>query len=412
MSPVHHFENVSAKRSSRGAQPIGDWPRARSRSRPGSARRASPPGRASRGACRRRGRARAARAAACRARPRSGRPRQGSADVEAVRERLGVADGVRAGVVRVADRDGDEAVDEADEPPRLGPRERDVAQDQLDDRPGGRSGRSSGRRPGPAGVSSARGLRTLETPLRACIAAPRPIADSSAARPIANGRDTARVIGCSGAQPESGYPARLFAHRLQRLVLRSADTPLRAVWALAYRVVARVGAAYFARGIPDASVYLRGGAAGEDLLPGMSDIDLMLVAPRDVERARRRWNALLARFPWTDRLIDRPLHVRRGRAGRDQLGQRADLRPRDGGAAATSASARPSTGSGRSRHRGCTARRRTGVLLRGPRPTAGAGAARRAGRAPRGLVCTSCCGGATRSCSAISRRRRARPTCA
>jgi hypothetical protein len=89
-------------------------------------------------------------------------------------------------------------------------------------------------------------------------------------------------------------------------VLRSAQTPLRAVWVLGYRVVARLGAAFFARGIPDASVYLRAGAAGDDLLPGMSDVDLALIAPCGVEPARRRWDSLLLRFPWLDRLIDRP----------------------------------------------------------------------------------------------------------
>jgi len=95
-------------------------------------------------------------------------------------------------------------------------------------------------------------------------------------------------------------------HRLQRLVLRSVETPLRRLWVAGYRLVARIGAAYFARGIPDATVYLRGGAAGGDVLPGMSDIDLALVAPHGVERARRRWDRLLLRFPSLDRLIDRP----------------------------------------------------------------------------------------------------------
>jgi hypothetical protein len=89
-------------------------------------------------------------------------------------------------------------------------------------------------------------------------------------------------------------------------VLRSAETPLRGVWVLGYRVVARLSAAFFTRGIPDPSVYLRGGAAGNELVPGMSDIDLVVVAPHGIERARRRWDALLLRFEWVDRLIDRP----------------------------------------------------------------------------------------------------------
>ena len=73
----------------------------------------------------------------------------------------------------------------------------------------------------------------------------------------------------------------------QRLVLRSAATPLRHVWAIAYAVLARVAGALLTRGVPGASVYLRAGAAGNELRPGMSDIDLALdVVPGAVERLR------------------------------------------------------------------------------------------------------------------------------
>jgi hypothetical protein len=93
---------------------------------------------------------------------------------------------------------------------------------------------------------------------------------------------------------------------LQRLVLRSAATPLRRVWPPLYRAVTRVGAAVLARGAPGAAVYLRAGAAGGELLPGMSDVDLALVAPQGAERARSRWDALRSRIPGLDRVIDWP----------------------------------------------------------------------------------------------------------
>jgi hypothetical protein len=130
---------------------------------------------------------------------------------------------------------------------------------------------------------------------------------SAATRIVVSGRDTPGTsAGPPGTWSAADSLRALFAHRLQRLILRSAQTPLRRVWALGYELVARLSAAFFARGIPGASVWLRGGAAGDDLVPGMSDIDLALLAPGDVEPARRRWNALLIRAPWLDRLIDRP----------------------------------------------------------------------------------------------------------
>jgi len=96
---------------------------------------------------------------------------------------------------------------------------------------------------------------------------------------------------------------------LQRLVLRSAATPLRRFWAVAYGVLARLSAALLTRGIAGVTVYVRAGAAGGELLPGMSDIDLALVAPAPpgAERIRRRWAAVMRRSPWVERLIDRPL---------------------------------------------------------------------------------------------------------
>jgi hypothetical protein len=124
-----------------------------------------------------------------------------------------------------------------------------------------------------------------------------------------------RATACASAAPAGTWSAAdslraLRVHALQRLVLRSAATPLRAVWVLGYRAVARAAGWLLARDVPGASVYLRAGAAGGELLPGMSDIDLAVVVPDGGERVRRRWSAALARMPWLDRLVDWPLILR------------------------------------------------------------------------------------------------------
>lgn len=99
----------------------------------------------------------------------------------------------------------------------------------------------------------------------------------------------------------------MLALAIQRLVLRSAATPLRRLWPPLYQVATRLGAALLARGVRGGAVYVRGGAAGGELLPGMSDVDLALVVPAGAERARRRWEALRARVPGLDRVLDWPL---------------------------------------------------------------------------------------------------------
>lgn len=74
-----------------------------------------------------------------------------------------------------------------------------------------------------------------------------------------------------------------------------------------YAAVARGAGFLLARGVDDASIYLRQGAAGGELLPGMSDIDLAIVTPGPADRIRDRWGSLQRRLPWIDRLLDRPL---------------------------------------------------------------------------------------------------------
>lgn len=74
-----------------------------------------------------------------------------------------------------------------------------------------------------------------------------------------------------------------------------------------YAAVARGTGFVLARGVQGASVYIRQGAAGGELLPGMSDIDLAIVTPGPADRIRDRWGAIQRRLPWIDRLLDRPL---------------------------------------------------------------------------------------------------------
>ncbi len=88
---------------------------------------------------------------------------------------------------------------------------------------------------------------------------------------------------------------------IRRIVLRTGATPLRSVWGLAYRLAAHGIASALARACPGVAVYLKGSLAGGHSIPGLSDIDLVVVsAPADepgLEGARRRWQRLIRLFP-------------------------------------------------------------------------------------------------------------------
>ena len=81
------------------------------------------------------------------------------------------------------------------------------------------------------------------------------------------------------------------ARRAQRLVLSTARTPLRHLWALVYRAVAHAVGRALGRGEPGAAVYTRASLGGREFLPGLSDIDLAIVLETDeqADRARGRW---------------------------------------------------------------------------------------------------------------------------
>ena len=104
--------------------------------------------------------------------------------------------------------------------------------------------------------------------------------------------------------------AALAAHRL---VLLTAQTPLRRLWGAAYRGVARAGAAYLTWGERDAAAYVRAGVGTSDFLPGLSDVDVTVVLAEDPAgpgsagaRARRRWERLYRGLPVTRLLLDWP----------------------------------------------------------------------------------------------------------
>jgi hypothetical protein len=98
----------------------------------------------------------------------------------------------------------------------------------------------------------------------------------------------------------------------QRLVLRTARTPLGRLWTLAYWGIARVVVTYLAWGDRGAAMYVRGGLGADDLLPGLSDVDVAVVLTPDPagpglarERARRRWQELHRALPLAGLLLDK-----------------------------------------------------------------------------------------------------------
>ena len=100
------------------------------------------------------------------------------------------------------------------------------------------------------------------------------------------------------------------APRIADFMLRTSRSVLRPVWAMAHHGVMHAVAAYVRLGERGASVYVKGSFASGDPLFGMSDIDLITVAPHDPaypgrnrERARERWARLCRRIPVLPLLI-------------------------------------------------------------------------------------------------------------
>ncbi len=100
---------------------------------------------------------------------------------------------------------------------------------------------------------------------------------------------------------------------VRRIVLRTARTPLGRLWTLGYRVAARAASAYLTWGERNAAMYVRSGFGRGELLPGLSDIDLAIVAALGREapgvaadRIRLRWQRLARAVPAAALLVDSP----------------------------------------------------------------------------------------------------------
>jgi hypothetical protein len=88
-----------------------------------------------------------------------------------------------------------------------------------------------------------------------------------------------------------------------RAVLATGRGPGRALWTAAGKGLARVAGSRAAAGVPGASVYTRGGLGRGDFVPGLSDVDVIVVTPdgagrgTEAERVRARWRRAEARHP-------------------------------------------------------------------------------------------------------------------
>src|SRR5919107_6006415 len=92
---------------------------------------------------------------------------------------------------------------------------------------------------------------------------------------------------------------------MHRLMTRSARGPLRRLWSLGYAGLTRLVVAWIGRG-EAVTTYLRAGFASGDVVYGLSDVDLALVARDRAARDRvmARWLALRERVPVLDELYD------------------------------------------------------------------------------------------------------------
>ena len=96
----------------------------------------------------------------------------------------------------------------------------------------------------------------------------------------------------------------------QRLALRTTGTPLARIWTPAYLLVRRLALLCLSGGRRGTAQYARASMGGEDFLPGLSDIDVVVVLAPDPagagiarERAERRWERVR---PLLGRFVDRP----------------------------------------------------------------------------------------------------------
>ncbi|MEO8575707.1 MAG: nucleotidyltransferase domain-containing protein [Gemmatimonadales bacterium] len=97
---------------------------------------------------------------------------------------------------------------------------------------------------------------------------------------------------------------RSVAASLAQFMLRTARTPLGAVWGLAYRSLVRAAIGHLRGKHREASIYLKGSFASGEEIYGISDVDLVVVLPATGARpgsaqlsAHERWKRLCQRVP-------------------------------------------------------------------------------------------------------------------
>jgi hypothetical protein len=85
------------------------------------------------------------------------------------------------------------------------------------------------------------------------------------------------------------------------------------VWSLAYRLATRAFTTLLTLGEADAAAYARSGTGTSDLVPGISDIDVVVVLPPDPagkevapQRVWRRYERLIGVLPPLRRVLDEP----------------------------------------------------------------------------------------------------------
>ncbi len=100
---------------------------------------------------------------------------------------------------------------------------------------------------------------------------------------------------------------------LQRVAVRTGHGRRLHLWSPAYRLATRAFAALLTRGEAGACTYARAGTGTSDLVPGVSDIDLVVVLPPDpagediaAGRVRRRYERLITLLPPLRRVLDNP----------------------------------------------------------------------------------------------------------
>jgi hypothetical protein len=105
---------------------------------------------------------------------------------------------------------------------------------------------------------------------------------------------------------------------LQRLILRTARGPLRPMWSAVHRALMRLLGAYLRRGETGAALYVRGGFAVGDAIPGLSDADLAVVLAgepgrhgRARRRVTRRWRRLRRVLPMLRKAVDLAVYEER-----------------------------------------------------------------------------------------------------